>query len=497
MRIPNGYNGLYMSSRKTLRTGTLTAAATPAHSFWNLAATNASARNEYGSQRESEQNQSFLESARGAALWIESAVQKLDERGVYWLPQIDHAEKAATESTPNAVCSASVATVLFLIQLASATGEARYLRTASLGADYLVATWRQLIDEPSKGLFSKKSPNLSLYGGLAGVAFVLNETGKATGKEKYSEAARTATDNIVRAAKAVGSGLAWSEAPGIAGDSSIVLYLLYAAQEFESALYSITAERAGDHILEIATNERHGGFSWRGFPAFPGLPQDAYLPAFEDGTAGIVYVFARLYSETNKARFLFAANQGATHLQNVATHSSKAELITHPLSDLPDLHYAGYCHGPAGTARAFFELYKITSEPDYQIWAERLAQRGLQNNVPGNQTPSDWNVLCQCCGSPAVIDLFVEMWAFTQRLDYLATAQRAAGQLVNHETNLDGKGTRKVQRWARVDPRGVSTKTDYFVDASVVGSALLRLHLAVQGEYSSVRFPDNRMVKVR
>ena len=160
MRIPNGYNGLYMSSRKTLRTGTLTAAETPAHSFWNLAATNASARNEYGSQRESEQNQSFLESARGAALWIESAVQKLDERGVYWLPQIDHAEKAATESTPNAVCSASVATVLFLIQLASATGEARYLRTASLGADYLVATWRQLIDEPSKGLFSKKSPNL-------------------------------------------------------------------------------------------------------------------------------------------------------------------------------------------------------------------------------------------------------------------------------------------------------------------------------------------------
>ncbi|MGA3345628.1 MAG: lanthionine synthetase LanC family protein [Terracidiphilus sp.] len=497
MRIPNCYNGLNISSRKFLRADALTAAVTPAFSSWSLAATNAGARNEHASQRESEQSQSFLESARGAALCIESSAQKLDERGVYWLPQPDDAERAPTESAPNAIYSASAATILFLVQLANATGEARYLKTASLGADYLVATWQEVVDRPGKGLFSDRNRNLSLYGGLAGVAFVLNETGKATGKVKYCEAARTATDYIVRAAKTAGSGLAWSEAPGIAGDGSIVLYLLYAAQEFESALYSITAERAGDHILEIATNERHGGFSWRGFPAFPGLPKDAYLPAFEDGTAGTVYVFARLYSETNKARFLFAANQGASHLQRVATLGGEVELISHPLSDLPDLHYAGFCHGPAGTARAFFELYKITREPDYQVWAERLAQKVLRGNVPGNQTPSYWNVVCQCCGSPAVIDLFVEMWAFTQRLDYLATAQRAARKLVNHDTNSDGKRKRNAKARPRVTQQEANTDIDYFVGASGVGSALLRVHLAEQGKYSAIHFPDNRFANTR
>jgi hypothetical protein len=497
MRIPNGHNGLSISSRRFLRTGTLSTAEISALSSWSLAATNADAPSKHSNQRGAEQNPTFLESARGAALWIESVAQRLDERGVYWLPQPDHAQKAATESAPNAVYSASAATVLFLIQLANATGEAQYLKTASLGADYLVATWRELVDKPSKGLFSDQSLNLSLYGGLAGVAFVLNETGKATGKEKYCEAARTATDYIVRAAKAVGSGLAWSEAPGIAGDGSIVLYLLYAAREFESALYGITAERGGDHILEIATNERNGGFSWRGFPAFPGLPRNAYLPAFEDATAGLVYVFARLFSETNKARFLFAANQGASHLQSVATLGSKAELISHPLSDLPDLHYAGFCHGPAGTARAFFELYKITREPDYHLWAERLAQKVLQSDIRGELTPGYWTVVCQCCGSAAVVDLLVEMWAFTERLDYLISAKRAARKLVNHETNSDGKRIRNTTVRAHVTPQEANTKTDYFVGAFGVGSALLRVHLAERGKYSSIPFPDNRFANAR
>jgi lantibiotic modifying enzyme len=497
MRFPNGNNRLNRSSRNILHTETRSAAAIPALSSWSLSATNADAQNRLVSQRGFEQNPDFLESAKGVALWIENAAQRRDKRRVYSLPELGHKERATTVAAPNAIYSASAETVLFFIQLANATGQMKYLQTASLGADYLVATWRELVDKPGNGLFSDRCLNLSLYGGLAGVAFVLNETGKATGKEKYREAARTATDYIVRAAKTAGSGLAWSDAPGIAGDGGIVLYLLYAAREFGTALYCITAERAGDHILELATNERHGGFSWSGFPAFPGLPKDTYLPAFEDGTAGIVYVFARLYSETNKARFLFAANQGASHLQSVATVGSKAELISHPLSDLSDLHYAGFCHGPAGTARAFFELYKITREPDYQMWAERLAQKVRQSDVPGSLTPGYWNVVCQCCGSAAVIDLFVEMWAFTGRRNYLAAAQRAARTLVNHETNSDGKRTRTVQTWARVNPREASTATYSFVGASGVASALLHIHLAEQGKYGAILLPENRFANIR
>jgi hypothetical protein len=131
------------------------------------------------------------------------------------------------------------------------------------------------------------------------------------------------------------------------------------------------------------------------------------------------------------------------------------------------------------------------------VWAERLAQKVLRGNVPGNQTPSYWNVVCQCCGSPAVIDLFVEMWAFTQRLDYLATAQRAARKLVNHDTNSDGKRKRNAKARPRVTQQEANTDIDYFVGASGVGSALLRVHLAEQGKYSAIHFPDNRFANTR
>ena len=153
-------------------------------------------------------------------------------------------------------------------------------------------------------------------------------------------------------------------------------------REPEKCRFAPIAERAGDRILELATNERRGGFSWRGFPSFPGLPKDAYFPNFEGGTAGVAYVFARLYSETKRAKYLFAAKQGALHLQSIATLHGNAAFIPYRFPDLPDLYYLGFCHGPAGTAHTFFELYKITREPEYQVWTERLAQGVLQSGIP-------------------------------------------------------------------------------------------------------------------
>jgi lantibiotic modifying enzyme len=283
MPILNGHNGLSITRRKFLRSGALTAAVVPAVSSFGLAAASA----DTPAQHAFEPNPDFLESVKSTAQWIESA-QKQDARGVYWLPEPDHPERPTTVSAANAIYSGSAGTVLFFIQLASATGESRHLDTASLGADYLVATWRDLVDKPAEGLLSGPGLNLSFYGGLSGIAFVLNEAGKATKNAKYRDAARAATEYIVQAAKPTGAGVAWSGAPGIAADGSIVLYLLYAAREFENDQYRDIAQRAGDRILELGVNERKDGFSWRGFPAFPGLPKEgppALLTSLRGSTA--------------------------------------------------------------------------------------------------------------------------------------------------------------------------------------------------------------------
>ena len=211
----------------------------------------------------------------------------------------------------------------------------------------------------------------------------------------------------------------------------------------------------------------------------------------------MAYVFARLYSETKKAKYLFAAKQGALHLQSIATIHGNAALIPYRFPDLPDLYYLGFCHGPAGTARTFFELYKITREPEYQVWTERLAQGVLQSGIPENFTPGYWNVVCQCCGSAAVIDIFVGLWGSTERQDYLAFAQRVARQLVSRRSNLDGKGDRCYQAWTRVKPWKVNAETGYSIGASGVGTALLHVHLAEQGKYNAILLPDNPFANTR
>jgi lantibiotic modifying enzyme len=388
--------------------------------------------------------------------------------------------------------------VLFFLQLARATGQSRYLDTAARGADYLAATWRDLVDAPSgHGLLSGPGLNLSLYNGLAGLAFVLNETAKATGQSKYRDAARAASDYIVQAAKPAGAGIAWSGAPGIAADGSIVLYLLYASEELHSDIYRVTATRAGDHILELAIPESKGGLSWRGFPAFPGLPKDAYFPNFEGGTAGVAYVLARLYRATQDAKYLEAAKQGARHLQSIATVRGDAALIPYRFPDLTDVYYLGFCHGPAGTARTFYELHEITRDPQYLQWTERLAQGVVRSGVPEEQTAGYWNVVCQCCGSAAVTELFVGLWASTGRKDYLSFAQRVARQLVSRATNLDGAGLRWYQAWTRVKPWEVSAETGYSIGAAGVGVALLNVHLAEQGKYRAILLPDNPFASTR
>jgi lantibiotic modifying enzyme len=485
MPIVDHHKALNISRRRFLGSGALTAVAAPTLTLWNSAEAStpipATTFNP---------NVDFLQSAIDAAQWIQSA-QRVDARGIYWLPEPDHPEKLTTVSPPNTIYSGSAGTILFFIQLAGASGNAEYLKIASRGADYLAATWREGVDTPGGTVLSGPGLNLALYGGLAGTAFVLNETGKVSGDPKYREAARAATDYIVQAAKPTGAGVAWADVPGVAADGSVVLYLLYAAKEFQDDRYRKVAERAGDRILEKALVEPRGGLSWRGFPAFPGLPKDAYFPNFEGGTAGVVYILTRLYGATKNPKYLDAARQGAQHLQSIATVHGDAALVPYRFPDLTDIYYLGFCHGPAGTARTFFELHTITGEQGYKQWTERLANGVVQSGIPEETTPGYWNVVCQCCGSAAVVELFVGLWAASGRKDYLAFAQRVARQLVSRGTNLDGKGTRWYQAWTRVKPWEVSAETGYSIGAAGVGAALLHVHLAQEGKYSAILLPDN------
>jgi lantibiotic modifying enzyme len=431
----------------------------------------------------------YLEAAKQAARWINASATKTPD-GIGWLPEPDDSAKTATVSSPLTIYSGNAGIVLFLLQLSHVTLQGEYLQKAKRGADLLAKQW------PSVASFKGDllSSPYSFYNGLSGVAFTLLETWKATGEQRYRDAALAITTEIVQAAKPADRGITWTNSPALGfGDSGIALYLLYAADLLADESYLQLAAEAGEHLLSAAQEDPRGGLRWFGFtnPEQFKLPKDTYFPNFEIGTAGTAYTLARLYQVTKNQRFLEAAEAGALHLRSIATVKGDSALVHYREPDLTDLYYLGYGHGPTGTARLFYQLHKATGHTEHLAWTEKLARGIVASGAPDKQTSGLWYVVCQRCGSAGVSDFFLGLWAGTGKNEYLAATRRFSDQLLSRGTNFDGNGYRWYQAWTRVKPAEVSADTGYMIGAAGEAAALLHLYLVSQNRYAAIVFPDN------
>jgi lantibiotic modifying enzyme len=432
----------------------------------------------------------FLQAAIDAARWIRSTARET-EHGLVWRPDPDQPEREATISSPGTIYSGNAGIVLFFLELARVTGDASYLADARRGADDIAANWREVA--AFQGAFSAPNGNFDFFTGLSGTAFTLAHVWQRTGDTTYRDTALDITRHIAVAAQPAGSGVEWIGSPTIGmGDGSVVLYLLWAAQQFDELDFRDLAVLAGHRILETAQPDPRGGLKWLNPHIQLFIPvEGVYLPNFELGTAGVAYVLARLYAESSNPAFLAAAREGANHVQALATTDDDAALVFYREPDLTDLYYLGYCHGPVGTARLFYQLHRITGDLSYLDWTERFARGISQSGVPERETPGLWNVVCQCCGTAGILDFFTSLWIATKRPEHLAYAQRVARETLTRESDPDGHGARWYQAWTRVKPDDLAAETGYMIGAAGVGSALLHLHLAELGHFEAILFPDN------
>ncbi len=375
-----------------------------------------------------------------------------------------------------------------------ATGDDSYLDDARAGADYIAATWREVLDAPA--MMPGENLNLAFNMGLTGTAFTLAHVWQATGDGRYRDAAMDINRYVVERAEPAGAGVEWTGAAAAGlGDGSILLYLLWAAETFADPSLTDLAIAAGHRILEVAERLPDGTLKWVGFPmermAAFGIPADAYMPNFEFGTAGVAYVMARLADVSGDEAFLQAARDGARHVQSIATVTGDAALLYYRAPDLTDLYYLGYCHGPGRHGPNVLR----TPPPDAGTGVSRLegrfARGVIESGVPERQTPGLWNVVCQCCGTAGIFDFFTSLWVATGDEEYHAFARRVADSTLSKASNVDGNGFQWFQAWTRTEPWNVTAETGYMIGAAGVGSALLHLDLAEQGKYQAILFPDN------
>lgn len=371
---------------------------------------------------------SNVDVARKAERWIRRSRIKTDN-GITW-----PADPLQSEKIDRAFYNGTPGIVLFLLESHHATGDERVLAEARLGADDLVASVPTYEDA-------------GLYTGLAGTAYVLAEVHRATGEKKYLEASRHAARRIQELPMPESTDI-------ISGSAGIGLFLLWSGAD---------ATAHGRHLVEAGRPE-HGGLKWAISPKITNL-----YPNFSHGTAGVSYFLATLYGRTREQSFLDAALAGVRYLDAVAVRQANGYTVFHHEPGGTDLFYLSWCHGPVGTARLFYRLWKVTGDA---MWLDRVHQcaRGIMNAGVGS--------------------FFVALCGLERRPEYERMVERCEADLLRRAT-VDGDGMKWIQAEHRVRPELLVAQTGFMQGAAGIGTFFLHADGMRRGRKAFVRMPDS------
>jgi len=223
----------------------------------------------------------------------------------------------------------------------------------------------------------------------------------------------------------------------------------------------------------------------------PGYPK--LMPNFSHGTAGISYFLAELYRATGEKAFLEGALSGAAYLLKITNDNG---LIFHHEPDGEDLFYLGWCHGPTGTGRLYYRLWKETGDEKWRDALIKSADGLMKTGIPEKRTTGFWNNESICCGTAGVADYFLSLHEVLGDEKYLAFARRATKTILSNAVQKE-KGISWVQAEHRVKPLFLEEQTGYMQGASGIALWLLRLENFEEEKKPTIVLPDSPFYNIK
>ena len=357
----------------------------------------------------------YLKAAKAAAEWVKNCAIDTPA-GKKWPVYYDR-----TDEVNDSLYDGTSGVVVFFLEAFHSTGNSEYLELARSGADHLLDAL-------------KSKYNASLYGGLAAFGYALEETYKSTKETRYRDGALSCINSLNTYKTKKATGIEWTKYTDIiAGTAGTGLFLLYIAEETGSEKAMELARAAGDRLVDVALPV-DGGLKWW---IHPDWTSSQFMPNFSHGTAGIAYFLARLYEETGEKTYLNAAIQGAGYLQSIAFTEGDVCLIERKEGEDPKEYVLGWCHGPAGTSRLFFQLYKVTGDKNWLSWIKRCANSFFQSGFPDQESDMIWG-LSQCCGPTGAAQFFLDLYWYTNDTAYLDYSRKLTRYVLYRVLNPDG-----------------------------------------------------------
>lgn len=439
---------------------------------------------------------SYLETAEDAMRFINTRKRTAPE-GIYF--SIEDAASGKPSYYDEICMYAGASGILcFLLALHEDTGKREYLEEAEDVGSYLNYRWRHARE--LKRNFSK----YAFSTGWGGAAFALIQLYETTKKEAYKALAADILDEAMQEAKPSpdGAGMYWSSYPGIVGNAGTILVFLRAAEALQNERWRSFAVEAGRLFLNKGRDMGDGGVYYSGVdPTYFGAGRDYIDPNFPMGTAGIGFALLKLYEASRDRAFLDAVKGVPEYMSRIAVKMKAGSLLPHALPDRPDLFYLGYCHGPAGTARFYYELWRLSKDAKYKKDIDVLVS-GLESmGAPEKRSAGYWNVDNICCGTAGILNMYLGLWAAFSEEHDLEMAERCGHVLMRdavYEETPSGLAAHWKFALDRVAPERLSTPVGFMDGAAGIGAVLLQLDRAERGKFRTLRmiddpFPEKKM----
>jgi hypothetical protein len=298
----------------------------------------------------------------------------------------------------------------------------RGIQAARLGRG--AADW--LIDGPGAD-----PADPSLYHGLAGVVLALHEAHQHFGDDRYRQAVRRGANALTAHVDGLADSSLYFGLAGVAvalrvlgRDAAADRALSLVRDRFDGQRWNrmfelltgnagigLGALRAGDLDLAVmavtpyltTADPTAGGVNWTVRPS----PARSHHMAH--GTLGIVCALASVGEAAGRPDMAELALAGAADV--VSRNEAGPDGFLVPHSDPPhrpeliERYSYGWCNGPAGDARAFRLLARITGDRAWTVLGDRCWQTIRESGLPRRIRPGFWDNNGRCCGTAGVLAL--------------------------------------------------------------------------------------------
>ncbi|MFK7782553.1 lanthionine synthetase LanC family protein [Psychroserpens sp.] len=357
--------------------------------------------------------------------------------------------------------------ILFYLELYQATNNKEYLKEAESGADFLIDN----IPYVKPGL----------YTGLSGIGFTLKELYKITNDSKYKNAVIKIVELLESSSESSPNGIHWGKVNDIiSGSAGIGLFLYDISDEFNYKKADSLAILVAEGLIDNAVDTL-GGFRWK-----ISSSHSKYMDNFSHGTAGVSYFLSETYLRTKNKKFLNAALKAGNTLNEL---SNDKGYISHHIPGGEELYYLSWCHGPAGTSKLYYSLYKSTGN---EKWLDKIllsANSLMQEEITTQQLPGFWNNVGKCCGSTGVAEHYLWLYNTFGNDEYLNFSNQMTTQIIAN-SSTENNQMKWVHAENRRDTTEIAAQTGLMQGSAGIGMWFLRFDAFKNNREYSVKLPD-------